>query len=246
MGLAIITRAMLLLFPGMAICWMFLHKRGLRWVKSVAILFIGLAPALLLVTVLTFTNVGEFRMFTSKQDPNWVAFTENDGSRYTDPRHVYSNAKLIEMGINPFKDLKGSLSIIMKNPLKVLKIESEILPIRLKLFLFYPNAGYFDPVYILSSTTPNQYASTMEFYALFILIIGMGYVLINKERFFKSSLIILVIIYYLIIHVGLTAGQCWRYRIPIHPFFMIFAACALCLSYKAVISNSSVSGLDKC
>lgn len=206
----------------------------------------GLVPILFMVTLLTYANTGELKIFTDKQDPNWVAFTEKKGSRYTDPRHVYSNAKLIEMGINPFKAPKGSLSIIMKNPLKVLKIESEILPIRLKLFLFYPNAGYFDPVYILSSTTPNQYASTMEFYALLILTIGIVYVLVNRERVFKSSLIISLIIYYLIIHVGLTAGQCWRYRIPLHPFFMIFAACGLYLFHKTVICNSSILRLKKC
>ncbi len=246
MGFAIITRAMLLLFPVMVICWLLLHERGFKWIRSGVTLLIGLVPALFLVTILTYTNTGELQIFTSKQDPNWVAFTERNGSKYTDPRHVYSNARLIEMGINPFKDPKGSISIFLKNPLKVLKIESEIVPRRLKIFLFHPNPGYFDPIFILNSTTPNQYASTLEFYALFILTIGMVNVLIKKGMVYKSSLIILLIIYYLIIHVGLTAGQCGRYRVPLHPFFMIFAANGLYLFHKTVICNASIFKVRKC
>ncbi|MDP2905310.1 MAG: glycosyltransferase family 39 protein [Candidatus Omnitrophota bacterium] len=240
LGVAIVTRAMLLLFPFIAVLWMLLYVSGSRWIKASTIFAAGILPAMIGVIILTYTNTGQFKMFTSKQDPNWIAFTENEGGRYIDPRHVYSNAKLIEMGINPFRDPKGALLIALKNPLKILKIESEILPKRLKLFLFYPPAGYFDPVFILASTTPNQYASTMGFYALLILVIGMVYVAADKRRVLQSSLPAVVLVYYLIIHVGLTTGQCWRYRIPLHPFFMIFAACGLCLIYKNIIRGPSI------
>ncbi len=246
MGFAIITRAMLLLFPGMVICWLLLYERGFKWLKSGMIFIAGLIPVLCLITILTYTNTGELKGFTSKQDPNWIAFADKKDGEYIDPRHVYSNAKLIEMGISTFKDPKGSIAIILKNALKVLKIESEILPIRLKLFLFYPNFGYFDPIFILTSTTPNQYASTLEFYALLIFTIGVVNVLIKKGMVYKSSLVILLIIYYLIIHVGLTTGQCVRYKVPINPFFMIFAAYGLYLIYKNVLCNSSIIRLKKC
>lgn len=246
MGFAIITRAMLLLFPGMVICWLLLYERGFKWMKSGMILIVGLIPALSLITILTYANTGEVKIFTTKQDSNWTAFADKEGSRYIDPRHIYSNAKLIEMGINPFKDFKGSLSIIMKNPLKVLKIESEILPIRLKLFLFYPNFGFFDPIFILTSTTPNQYASTVEFYALLILTVGMVNVLIKRVMVYRTSLLMLLIIYYLIIHVGLTTGQCSRYRVPINPFFMIFAANGLYLIFKIVVDDYFVEKAKKC
>jgi len=246
MGFAIITRAMLLLFPVMVICWLLLYERGFKWIKSGMIFIVGLIPALSLITILTYANTGEVRIFTSKQDSNWIAFADKEGSKYIDPRHIYSNAKLIEMGINPFNDLKGSLSIIMKNPMKVLKIESEILPIRLKLFLFYPNFGFFDPIFILTSTTPNQYASTVEFYALLILIVGMANVLIKRVMVYRASLLILIIIYYLIIHVGLTTGQCSRYRVPINPIFMIFAANGLYLIFKIAVRDSFVEKTKKC
>lgn len=237
MGLAIITRAMLLLFPGLVILWLLLYRKWFKWIRASLVFLVGLLPALFLITILTYTNTGELKCFTNKQDPNWIAFTEKEGSTYIDPRHVYSNAKLIEMGISPFHDLRGSILIILKNPLKVLKIESEILPIRLKLFLFYPNFGYFDPIFILTSTTPNQYASTLVFYAMIILLTGIMNAIIKKGTAEKMSLVILIIIYYLIIHVGLTTGQCARYRVPIDPFFIIFAANGLYLFYKNVISR---------
>jgi hypothetical protein len=240
MGLAIITRAMLLLFPGLVIFWLRVYKRGLKWIKSCIIFVIGLALGLSLVVIATYTNTGELKLFTTKQDINWIAYTEKKGQVYTDPRHVYSNAKLIEMGINPFKDFKGSLQIVLNNPLKVLETESEILPTRLKLFLFYPNFGYFDPIFILSSTTPNQYASTLEFYALLIFTIGLVNVLVKRGMVFKSNLIFLLIIYFLFIHVVLTTGQCGRYRVPLHPFFMIFAANGLYVLCKNVILKASI------
>lgn len=240
MGFAIISRAMLLLFPLFVAGWILFQERRFNRVKFIMIFFAGLIPALFLVTILTYTNTGELRIFTSKQTTNWIAFTSEN-----DPRRIYSNVRLIEMGVNPFEDLKGSVLNILKDPLRFLAAEAQILPIRLKLFLFWPDYGFFDPVYILTSTTPNQYASTIEFYAVLIIMIGVINVFIRKKLICKASLVILIIVYYLIIHVGLTTGQCERYRVPINPFLIIFAAYGLSFFYKRVIDCSSITWSKK-
>ena len=120
-----------------------------------------------------------------------------------------------------------------------MKVESEILPLRLKLFLFYPNFGFFDPIFILTSTTPNQYASTMEFYGLLLLMIGLVNVFISKAVLHKTSLLFLIISYYFFIHVIVNTGQCARYRVPLLPFFTIFAANGLYILCKSIKSRTA-------
>jgi len=210
-------------------------------IRALKTFFLGLSIVLIPITAVTYTNTGKLGLFTNKHNMTWEDFTTKD-----DPRRFYSNAKLIEMGINPYKDFKGSVLIILKNPIKFLKVESEIIPSRLKLFLFYPNFGYFDPIFILTSTTPNQYASTMEFYALLVLLTGIINIFTKKAMIYSNSLIILLISYYLFIHVIVNTGQCGRYRVPILPFSMIFAANGLYLIIKIAVRDSFVEKVKKC
>ena len=242
MGFAIISRVGLLLFPGMVIFWLLLRGKGGHWFKSAGIFILGLAPAFFLVTFLVFANTGELGWFSKKQEVGWGVYSDivKKGGDKEDPRYIYSNAKLIEMGIEPFKDFQGSVAAISRDPLKVLKIESKIIAARLRFFLFYPNFGLFDPIFILNSTIPNQYAQTMEFYALLFLAAGITGVLIKKDRLRKSSPIIVLILYYLIVHVGLSPVQCARYRVPIVPFLIIFAANSLYLFYNGIVAKSII------
>lgn len=235
MGMAIITRAVILLFPLAVIFWLVFNENNFGRLRALKIFLLGLSVILISITAITYTNTGRLEVFTNKHNMTWEDFIQKE-----DPRRSYSNAKLIEMGVNPYRDFTGSILNILKNPVQFLKVESEILPLRLKLFLFYPNFGFFDPIFILTSTTPNQYASTMEFYSLLFLMIGFINVFINKASLHKTSLLLLIISYYFFIHVIVNTGQCARYRVPILPFFAIFAANGLYISYKRIKSLESV------
>lgn len=229
MGMAIITRAVILLFPLVIIFWLVFNENNFGRLRALKTFLLGLSVILISITAITYTNTGRLEVFTNKHNMTWEDFIQKE-----DPRRSYSNAKLIEMGVNPYRDFTGSILNILRNPIQFLKVESEILPLRLKLFLFYPNFGFFDPIFILTSTTPNQYASTMEFYSVLFLMIGLINVFINKASLHKTSLLLLIISYYLFIHVIVNTGQCARYRVPILPVFAIFAANGLYISYKEI------------
>jgi hypothetical protein len=85
----------------------------------------------------------------------------------------------------------------------------------------------------------------MEFYGLLIFVVGVISILIRKQSILKNSLIILLIFYFLFIHVIINTAQCSRYRVPLHPFFMIFAANGLYLIFKIAVRDFFVKKVKK-
>ena len=111
MGMAIITRAVILLFPLLVIFWLAFNKNNFGRLRMIKTFLLGMSIILVSITAITYTNTGRLEVFTNKHNMTWEDFTVKD-----DPRRSYSNAKLIEMGVNPYKDFTGSILNILKIP----------------------------------------------------------------------------------------------------------------------------------
>jgi hypothetical protein len=140
---------------------------------------------------------------------------------------VPSNKRLIELGMkNPVANPFQSLGVFMRSPREVIAVMADIIPKRMRNFYFWPNFGFFDPVYLVNSCAyPNAYASHLEFYAIFVLFAGAAVFAVSKEvPIAHKALIAIPVIYYSLLHGVLFLSHSPRYKAPIDPFIAIIVS----------------------
>jgi hypothetical protein len=132
------------------------------------------------------------------------------------------------MGVNPFKDIRGSAAAIAKEPVKFVLILADLLPRRTIAFFFAYNFGFFDPVYLINAAKiPNRFASNLEFYLALAVIAGFAMVMGNSRWRREAWPMLLLIFYYAFLHIVICRMGNVRYRAPIHPYPVIFGSLAI-------------------
>ncbi|MCX5686636.1 MAG: glycosyltransferase family 39 protein [Candidatus Omnitrophica bacterium] len=91
------------------------------------------------------------------------------------PFQNIGNERLEALGINFFRDIKGSIAVIAKDPVKIISLAAEIYPLRIIAYFESCQFGFFDPIYMLNPTkAKNEFASTLEFYFTLFFVVGLG------------------------------------------------------------------------
>ena len=232
MGLAIITRPIILLYGfGIALYTVYLewHKnKKMAYLKGfiyTCILILNIAP----ITLINYFNVHHFVLLTA-QGPNQWRIDHNDP-------HSPGNTELIKLGIEPFQNLKGSITAFIKTPGPIVKTFLQIISKRIIKFFFVAPFGYFDPLYFLNNARiPNDYSPVLKIFSFFLFFIGLfsyfKYVK-NSDMFIYLSLLGYYIFFQPILFYVLNI----RYRLPIIPILVMFTCFGFYYVYRKLIDN---------
>ncbi len=226
-GLAAVTRTAILHFLPLFVVYLFFLKNKKPISKKLADIILIIFAAAVIISPLTYQNYlnsGKFHLLTlPKMILNWEA---DLGAGPLFP----SNVALAEIGINPFKDLKGSVVNIIKNPGAFLSVGGDLLLRKSKNFFFCYNFGFSDPVYMLNpAKIANSFASNLEFYLALLVWVGFILIMLNKELRKKAWPILLIFFYYIFLHVVVARMGNSRYRGPANPYFIIFGSLGIFL-----------------
>jgi hypothetical protein len=194
----------------------------LRKVASASLIVLTALAVIAPVTSLNFLNSGEPYLLTKpKPLTNWAA---DEGHGWFFP----GNKALADMGIEPFSDPLSSALNILRNPGRFAAVESDILFRRAAAFFFCYNFGFFDPIYMVNAAKlKNRFAPNLEFYIVLLVLAGFFAIIADPEKRRKAWPILLVIGYYVLMHVVVFRMGSIRYRAPIHPYLIIFGALGL-------------------
>jgi len=237
-GIAAVTRTAILYFLPLFLIYLFFLKNSKSIFKKLADVILIIFAAAVIISPLTYQNYlnsGKFYLLTlPKTILNW----EQDlGAGPLFP----SNVALAEIGINPFKDLKGSIVNIIKKPGAFLSVGGDLLFRKSRNFFFCYTFGFFDPVYMLNPAyIANLFASNLEFYLALLVLIGFILIMLNKELRKKAWPILLVVFYYSFLHVVVARMGNSRYRGPANPYFIIFGALGISLLLDYIRSGLSI------
>lgn len=232
-GLAFITRNIVGASVALALAlWMLYvgRSRPLRAVRD-AVLVMGATLLFSLPVVIATARAGEVRL-TNQLAGLAYSLVGNDGL-------TVENTFLLERGIDPFKDLAGSIGRVLADPLPVLGFLASAAPQRLMTLLFYAPSGSADPIAIVS---PTQYANLYGQLLQLLLLAALLVTAVRVARRLRSGLdpLVAVLLVYAIVYVGLFAflfppDHPFRYRIPIEPVTWIAEAAGLLVLSRGAV-----------
>ncbi|GEM_PF-7021747 len=221
-GLSFITRSMLMALPLFMLCVSCFVIRKRRFTdKTLDIVRIMAAASFIIIpiTVLNYINTGEFHL-TARYNDRLIICWESSlvGGEDLSP----SNNRLIMMGMDPFRHPLQSAFLIMDDPVRFIKPVLEIYPKRIRNFFFWPNFGFFDPLILVNpSRYANEYGSSAEFYYFILFIIGTVFLVRKIAPDRRRAVLLMMIVYFILIHIGIYRVNTVRYRVPIHPYIVI-------------------------
>jgi hypothetical protein len=175
---------------------LFLKKGYVIKTKIVHLAIAGIATYVVIFGIL--------KMFNN--DVSFIAGNTHRSSRMQNiwnvaPRPPFQhvgNKKLMEFGINPFKDLKGSLARVANRPFDFFILMLKIYPLRIVAYLESYQFGLFDPIYMINpAKIKNRFASTLEFYFTMFFLIGLISCFLRKQPL--NSPIFLILSYHIIL-----------------------------------------------
>ena len=150
------------------------------------------------------------------------------------PEMVPDNQRLVELGIDPFRDPAGSFGNALRRPGAVAAAFAEIMPTRLMLFFFWAPFGYFNTITFLNPTIPNVLTPSLEFYFALAVLAGIVWVMRRASDRDIGSLLLLTIGVQTFVHAVLSYTMTIRYSIPIRPYLMLFGALGVVRLLQAV------------
>jgi hypothetical protein len=222
LGFAAVVRSVIVYFIPVIVSFIFFLKNDKAFwarTRNAMLILVFACGSIAPLTYLNYLNSGKYYLLTQ---PKPITQWESDeGYGYYFP----GNAALARMGVNPFKDMRGSIKSIAREPVKFVSILSDLLPRRTVAFFFAYNFGFFDPVYLINAAKlANRFASNLEFYIALAVLYGFVLIVRNAHWRRKAWPMILVILYYAFVHVVICRMGNIRYRAPIHPYLIIFGA----------------------
>ena len=228
LGLTIVTRYMLILFP----LFMFstiLFIPGIRFrgkVASIILISMIIALCILPVTALNYMNTKEIHLVERsgyRMDMIWHL-------ELTPAREERSpgNIMFIKAGFDPMNKPYESFLLIFQKPGELSKIAASVWSRRLRNYFCWSNFGFFDPLIIANPARyPNEYGSAMEFYFFILYMIGLALSVKGIKRDRSILVIFMVLAYFIFIHVILFRVSTPRYRVVAIPYIAIFFALGL-------------------
>lgn len=157
------------------------------------------------------------------------------------PGMTISNQKLVERGIDPFKDPRGSIQRVAEDPGAVIAFYVQAAPQRLATLLFFANPGYSDPLTIVNDVAfRNAFGDTMRLLRLVGLIVGIAWVI--RQRAWRRAPIVLAIALFAVLYLAaftfvFAPYHPFRYRIPIEPYRFIAEAGGLVVVAHAALAT---------
>lgn len=232
-GIAFVTRNNILVALGAAIGWSaFVTRREpLRMVRDVAVFAAAILIAAAPVAVATAAREGTPRLTNQLASTTW----ENEDEAGI----AMENGFLNRRGINPFRDLGGSLRVIVSDPLPVLGFLAIAAPQRVGALLFSVEPGVSDPVTIVNpAVLPTTYGDLVKLVLAASLLVGAIRYVIRRPAGQHDE--ITLIVAYTAAYIALFAfvfppRQAFRYRIPVEPFAFMCEAVGLLLIARALL-----------
>jgi hypothetical protein len=152
------------------------------------------------------------------------------------------NPYLTGIGFEPWLDFKSSLQVVADKPLVFLKAAWLNYYTKFMDLYFNQQYGAFDPIFLVRKP-PTDYFLAMWFYAYLITAVGFASLFIRnfrnriKDRAI-AWLVFLIIAYKTAFHLFTIAV--WRYRAPIEPFLIMFAAYGLYIFIEFTRNKTTV------
>ncbi|MCM8761450.1 MAG: hypothetical protein NC933_04910, partial [Candidatus Omnitrophica bacterium] len=240
LGLAVVIRELIVLLVVFLFFWImkwgrdYDHNRTLFHFRDFLIMIACMAMLILPITVKNYLNTGRFYLVYRSGGDSWSL-----ASRWGEDNDP-SNKELIRLGIDPFKDIKGSIRSIIGKPIEVTVAVSKLIPLRIRNFFLWPKFGFFDPVYMFNPyRIPNDYGSVMMFYYIILLIASFALFAVCKADAGLKFLVSLPIIYYCIFHGVFFLSRSTRYAAPMTPFLSIVIAYGITHIFRIVLYGKS-------
>ncbi|MDD5439336.1 MAG: hypothetical protein PHS37_04040 [Candidatus Omnitrophica bacterium] len=187
------------------------------------------------ITYINYHNTGKFVLIYQTERSLW---------QYVSPYGedvVPSNTPLVRLGMkDPMTDPAGAVALAVRKPGEVIRSYASIIPKRIRNIFFWPSFGYFDPLYLINnSRLANPFASCLEFYVLICFAAGAVFFLRANIPASGKILVLLVVIYYVILHGIVYISQSPRYSSPLIPFMDIVVAAGLYGMFKKLAKGAS-------
>ena len=222
-GLAYNARAPeLLLFPFVlaAIIYLFMRNRmkTSKIFSCVITLFTGF---LILISVQYAANYALYKERPRMQ----AAATASFHVGIAEGVHLDENKILGEMGFSPFEDLRRSVSVLLYNPVVVMKLIVIGFFKRLAMLYCIPNFGNFDPFYVVNPGSDYFFRFSIWVQCVGYVLVAIGIVtaLVKKETRF-GAVLLFVFLAYMSARVAFFFVLNARYRGVLLPVFIIFFA----------------------
>lgn len=227
LGLLVITRSLFIALPVFvflaelfAVNGIGLRKKIRNSLITVLIAFLFIAP----VTFINYMNDGKFSLVVKSNTrliSCWAAVSPW-------PDISPDNRELIKLGVEPFKDMAGSLRAVQRAPGAVIGTACRIYFKRFINYFVWPCFGFFDPVILVNnSRVDNVFASSMEFYVYLTFLAGLFLTLKEMRKRREILLIFAVILYAMLAHSAVITIVTIRYRTPIVPYLVMISAVGL-------------------
>lgn len=149
------------------------------------------------------------------------------------------NGFLLERGIDPFKDLTGSLVRVLVDPLPILGFLAAAVPHRVSTLLFFAPSGAADPLFIANpSAYDNVYGEFVEIIRAGLLVLACGILLVRRA--WRAHPLLSLLALYVVLYVAIFAfiippRHAFRYRIPTEPLRYVAEAAALVVVARAAM-----------
>ena len=145
------------------------------------------------------------------------------------------NRRFMEIGINPFRSIRGSINVIVHHPIIFSKACLEVLPKRILNFFTWVHFGYVDTIKLLNpGKIKNNFGSTMEFYIWVVFFVGLIFLIKNWRNYYGLVMIFSVILYFLFVQGIIFNIQTVRYRLLITPLLVFVSAVGLYKTFDAL------------
>ncbi len=224
LGLAVITRGVILLFPVFILLWMLGKSfRGSKVYsspyKAFGTFFLGLMVIIITMCYINYLNVGKF-ILTSKGDAYLHASNTTD--YHFNEKVSPGNILFVKRGIDFLKPAELSKQII-SHPGFFIKTYFEVVPVRVRNFFLWHPHGYFDPITLYLDSNP--FMETMLFYSILMALIGV--ILILRKPFIDRIFLLSLILYYSLLHSSVGFVETVRYRTPVVPVLIMLVSYAI-------------------
>jgi len=232
LGLAVITRGVILLFPFFIFLWMIGKSFGGSKIyanpyKSFGVFFSCFMTVIIAMCYINYLNVGKF-ILTSKGE----AYLNASGAadyHYAQGVSSPGNMLFSKRGFDLSKPIELSKEII-SHPVSFIKTYCEVVSVRMGYFFFWHPHGFFCPIMLYNCSNP--FTETMLFYSILMALIGVIWILCRPtiDRIFLLSFIL----YYSLLHSTVGFVMTARYRAPVIPVLIMLVSYALALGLSRI------------
>lgn len=165
-------------------------------------------------------------------------------SRPVPPFQFLGNERLDPLGINLFRDAKGSLLAIARHPVAFTTIALKIYPLRIVAYFQTYQFGIFDPVYMVNpANLANRFATTLEFYFTLFFIAGIIWCILKKGT--MSSPIFILLVFHVLFYAIILFEPSPRVKETSTPFVYLIGSFGAYKIFKFLTQGNNINMLNQ-